>query len=194
MLNFFKKSKIGLSLLAMTSLVAISGIFTVSRAFSAKTEYLPENIIEKINNQRKNFDLSELVVDVHLENAALSKAHHIIEHNYFDHYSPDGVSPWDFILSSGYDYRYAAENLAINYTDSAEVVTAWMVSESHRKNILNPKYENIGVGIATGKVNGSDSAVTVLMLGKEMASSYNIFDLSVTEMIRNLLNIRLLPE
>ena len=49
-----------------------------------------------------------------LQEAAEKKAQDMIENNYFAHTSPQGKTPWHWVEESGYDYRYAGENLAIN--------------------------------------------------------------------------------
>ena len=46
----------------------------------------------------------------------------------------------------GITYRYAGENIAMGQRTPEEVVKAWMNSEGHRKNILSPNYNYIGVG------------------------------------------------
>ena len=45
-------------------------------------------------------------------------------------------------------YRYSAiaENVAQGQKNPSQVVNAWMKSPGHRKNILSPKYTEIGVG------------------------------------------------
>jgi len=48
----------------------------------------------------------------------------MLQNNYFDHYSPSGKSPWDFIDSTGYYFQYAGENLAMNFFDSREALEA----------------------------------------------------------------------
>jgi uncharacterized protein YkwD len=62
-------------------------------------------------------------------------------------------TPFQRILAAGYDYRYAGENIAEADRDFAAkvIVKDWMESENHRKNILYPKFTEIGVGIIPGK-------------------------------------------
>jgi uncharacterized protein YkwD len=64
-------------------------------------------------------------------------------------------TPFQRILAAGYDYRYAAENIAEadkDYTGK-DIMKDWMDSEHHRKNIMYPKFTEIGVGIIPGKKN-----------------------------------------
>jgi len=76
---------------------------------------------------------------------------------YFAHTSPEGKTPWYWIEQVGYQYQYAGENLAINFSDSEDVVKAWMESASHRANITKDKYTEIGTGVATGVYKGRET-------------------------------------
>ena len=46
------------------------------------------------------------------------------------------------------DYSAAGENIALGQRSPEQVVNAWMNSEGHRANILNARFEYIGVGYA----------------------------------------------
>lgn len=97
--------------------------------------------------------------------AAKNKAQDMITRGYFAHQSPDGRQPWDWIKSAGYEYEYAGENLAINYSDSADVYRAWMNSPTHKANILNGHYTEIGIAVATTTIQGRESILVVQMFG-----------------------------
>jgi uncharacterized protein YkwD len=51
----------------------------------------------------------------------------------------------------GITYKTAGENIAMGQKTPQEVMTAWMNSEGHRKNILNSSFTEIGIGIAKDK-------------------------------------------
>jgi uncharacterized protein YkwD len=120
---------------------------------------------ELVNIERKESGLSELTLDSRLTSAAEKKAQDMLQNNYWAHQSPDGVQPWFFIEGSGYDYQYAGENLARGYTTNRGVVTGWMNSESHKKNILSVNYTNVGYAVVSGDMNGKPSIVVVQMFG-----------------------------
>ena len=68
----------------------------------------------------------------------------------FDHTRPNGSSCFTALDECNIKYYYAAENIAMVFpVDSARMVNAWMNSEGHRNNILNPslKYTAIGVTV-----------------------------------------------
>lgn len=66
--------------------------------------------------------------------------------NYFDHQSPTYGSPFDMMKSFGISYKTAGENIAQGQKTPEEVVKAWMNSQGHRENIMNPSFTHIGVG------------------------------------------------
>jgi hypothetical protein len=84
---------------------------------------------------------------------------------YFSHVSPDGSTPWDWMAKVGYTYSYAGENLAVNFVDSDDVVSAWMASPEHRANILDANYTEMGYGIAQGEYQGKAATFVVQMFG-----------------------------
>lgn len=67
---------------------------------------------------------------------------------YFDHTSLDGATPFDRLARAGYDFRAAAENVAMGQPDPERVVESWMESDGHCRNILSPMFEDMGVGVA----------------------------------------------
>jgi hypothetical protein len=89
---------------------------------------LPSVVVELTNEEREISNAAPLVRNVVLDEAARMKAEHMAKYEYFAHFSPDGVSPWHWFNEAGYVYAHAGENLAIHFTDSAEVVEAWMDS------------------------------------------------------------------
>ncbi|MBN1619007.1 hypothetical protein JW887_06755 [Candidatus Dojkabacteria bacterium] len=124
-----------------------------------------DNIIELTNEERLSHDLPPLELNSMLTAAAYAKANDIFEKQYWSHYGPDGETPWDFILSSGYDYIYAGENLAKGFNTAEGVVNAWMASQTHKDNILNLNYNEIGVAVVRGDLLGSDVILVVQIFG-----------------------------
>lgn len=88
----------------------------------------------------------------------------MINENYFSHTSPIYGSPFDMLKSFKISYQAAGENIAKGQKTPQEVVTGWMNSEGHRKNILNPSYTELGVGYATSS-NGT-AHWTQIFIGK----------------------------
>ena len=85
----------------------------------------------------------------------------MIKHNYFDHYAPDGTSPWSFIYQSDYDYKFAGENLAMGFNTSKSVHDAWMASSTHRANIINSNYRDYAIHVEENIIDGKNQNIIV---------------------------------
>lgn len=79
--------------------------------------------------------------------AASHHAQDMAEHNYFDHQSPDGRSPFQRMEANGCRFVYAGENIAMDGSEP-EAYNALYHSPEHRDNILNLHYTRVGIGIA----------------------------------------------
>ncbi len=82
---------------------------------------------------------------------AMDKAKDMYNRNYFDHVSPTYGSPFDMMKSYNIPFSYAGENIAKGQRTPQEVMTAWMNSQGHRENILNPNFKKIGVAYYNGE-------------------------------------------
>lgn len=131
-----------------------------------------EQIIELTNIERAKNSLPPLSENSNLDSAAEGKAANMFSENYWAHFAPSGKSPWDFILGSGYKFSVAGENLAKNFSSSSDVVTAWMNSPSHKENIVNSKYKDIGIAVEDGEINGQKTTLVVQMFGNTSALAY----------------------
>ncbi|HEV2403129.1 MAG TPA: CAP domain-containing protein [Candidatus Saccharimonadales bacterium] len=100
------------------------------------------------NNQRAAAHDSPLHLSSELNSAAQAKANDMARLNFWSHISPSGIAPWQLITQAGYSYVTAGENLAYGFSDSQDIIRAWMNSPEHRINILNTDYRDIGFGIA----------------------------------------------
>lgn len=153
-------------------LILVLKFFTIPLVFYlSKSTFFADIVksvlVEYLNSERKKNNLPPLSENPKLVQAAYLKAKDILDKDYFAHWGPDGKSPWYWFRVAGYDYQYAGENLAIGFLDSKEVHEAWMNSPSHRQNILNPNYREIGIAVLKGEFNGIDVYVVVQHFGKE---------------------------
>jgi hypothetical protein len=121
-------------------------------------------IVRLTNKERREMNLGSLIFDFRLTSAAQAKAEDMIENGYWDHFH-EGKSPWDWMEEYGYFYLDAGENLAIDFEVAEKMHQAWMASSTHRANIINAKYKEIGVGIAEGEFEGRETTVVVQMFG-----------------------------
>lgn len=120
-------------------------------------------ILQLCNAERQKNALKALKSNMDLTKLARLKSDDMVKNNYFDHQSPTYGSPFDMLKKYGVSYMYAGENIALNQNADA-AFKAWMNSEGHRKNILNPNFTELGVGIA--QKSGASYVYTQMFIGK----------------------------
>jgi uncharacterized protein YkwD len=134
----------------------------------------PAEVIRLTNVQRSANGLGALTENSALNGAALAKGNDMLAKGYWAHFAPDGTSPWSFFLKFGYKYKYAGENLARDFPDASSAVSAWMNSPSHKENILNPNYREIGIGVVEGNLAGVETTVVVQFFGAPLSGEATI--------------------
>lgn len=122
-------------------------------------------VIESTNAQRSGSGLGILSYNDLLSQAAVAKAQNMFSEGYWAHTSPSGKQPWDFIKTAGYSYKIAGENLARDFDSTDPMMKAWMNSPTHRANIMNPRYKEIGIAVVDGHLNGVETTLVVQMFG-----------------------------
>jgi len=122
-------------------------------------------LVELTNKERESTGLSPLKENFKLDNAAFLKAQDMLNFDYFSHQSPQGITPWHWFLEAGYNYQIAGENLGIGFLDSEEIYKAWSDSSSHKANLLNTRYKDIGIAVLKGDFKGSETTVVVQLFG-----------------------------
>jgi hypothetical protein len=123
------------------------------------------------NQQRANNGLPALTLDSQLNSAAQAKANHMMANNYWAHVAPDGTTPWSFFYGAGYNYAAAGENLAKDFNTSNGVVNGWMGSPAHQANILSTSYNDIGLAVLNGVLQGSETTLVVAMYGARVSAA-----------------------
>lgn len=126
---------------------------------------LPGALSALTNAERAGNNVPVLAENPLLTRAATLKAEDMASKSYFAHTSPEGKTPWYWFNLVGYQYAYAGENLAVNFSDSADVTRAWMNSPTHRANIIAKNYSEIGTGMATGTYKGNESIFVAQLFG-----------------------------
>jgi uncharacterized protein YkwD len=87
-----------------------------------------------------------------LANVALGHAKDMAEKNYFEHVDPAGQSPADRVRATGYSEKLVGENIAYGPKSVDEVVQGWLDSPGHCENIMDPRFVEMGIGLAPGHV------------------------------------------
>jgi uncharacterized protein YkwD len=126
-----------------------------------------------LNRQRVLHGLPRLRTQRSLSHAAGNYARLMVAQRFFAHVSPSGSTPAQRIKHTNYlrGTRVWAlgENIAWGSgaaATPARIVSAWMHSPGHRRNILDPAYRDMGLGIAVGAPNGGSGATYVNEFGR----------------------------
>jgi uncharacterized protein YkwD len=106
-----------------------------------------------LNLQRAKAGLSPLHRNARLELASQRHSDDMAGRHFFAHENPDGIPPERRMARARYRARVVGENLAWGSESEATpeyIVVGWMNSPHHRDNILEPRFREIGIGVAAG--------------------------------------------
>jgi uncharacterized protein YkwD len=110
------------------------------------------------NQQRLWQKLRPLEASPDLADVARAHSRDMLARGFFDHVNPERQSPRDRVATRGLTFTLVAENIystrdgSTDATETAShMVTGWMKNEGHRRNILEPRLTQIGVGVAVSE-------------------------------------------
>ena len=165
-------SKRGIKIVSIILLVGILSIsymlFFVKPLHSQNSSQITvdaRKLIELTNQERINYNLPALSINLKLTQAAQNKADEILKYNTFSHVLPNGEKFSAPIKEADYKYTVAGENLAMGFASPKAIVNAWMNSQGHRDNILNPKFKDIGIFIIKGNLEGEETNLVIQYFG-----------------------------
>jgi uncharacterized protein YkwD len=84
-----------------------------------------------------------------LGNAAYSHSRDMADRNYFSHTSLDGRTLADRVNATGYAWSSLGENIAAGYATVQRTVDAWIASDGHCANLMNPRFTEFGLACAS---------------------------------------------
>jgi hypothetical protein len=154
----------------LIALLFVKAVFSYSGTqFASLLDGIPlfakGEIVSQTNALRSSLGLNQLKENPTLDSAAAQKLQDMINNQYFAHTSPAGVTPWHWIDINNYNYTYAGENLAIGFSTAKDTLNAWENSPTHRENLLNSKYKEIGVAVAPANIQGNSGFLVVQVFG-----------------------------
>ena len=86
-----------------------------------------------------------------LGGVALGHAADMADHDYFEHADLEGRTPADRVRAAGYREKLVGENIAYGPTSVEEVVQGWVDSPGHCENIMDPRFSEMGIAMASGR-------------------------------------------
>ncbi len=124
-------------------------ILTASNVYAAaqwrETAAVPKNFAQEVlyyvNIERAKGNVQQLRLADDLNKYAQIRAKEITKK--FSHMRPNGSDC--FSVVRGY-YKFLGENIAAGQRSAKDVVASWMKSPTHRENILNPRFREMGIG------------------------------------------------
>lgn len=137
----------------------LKGIDTALDCQTPDSNRIVGQIFTMINEDRKKENLKPYKWDSRLCESAKLKNQDMLQNNYFEHTSPTFVTFWSWLGKAGYRYSLAGENLVMNILTAPQIHQALMESNGHRANILSDTFEEVGLALAVGLIDGKDALV-----------------------------------
>lgn len=136
------------------------------------TEMSVSNLLSGTNAERTTRGIPALKINSKLNNSAIAKAADMRDRDYWAHNTPDGKEPWIFFDAAGYNYQKAGENLAYGFSSSSATISGWMNSPSHRDNMLDTEYTEVGFGFVNSAnfVGTGQATIIVAHYGKPVGA------------------------
>jgi len=161
-LVFYSVSAIGIKVLV----VAIIMIFPLSAWLTPDIlSQKSQEVIALTNQFRTQEGAPRLGQNAKLQQSAREKCRHMLVEQYFDHVGPEGNSVSDWLKSVNYPFSVAGENLAMGFSRPEELVQAWKESQTHRDNLLDTDYKEIGVAMMSGVYKGGETTLAAQHFG-----------------------------
>lgn len=151
--------------IAVGTLVVMSQAHVIVSRMPQTAAVIASVLVELTNVDRSAQGLATLSVSPLLNEVAQAKANDMAQKGYFAHVSPEGLTPWHWFKEKGYRFTYAGENLAVDFYESSDVQRAWMLSPTHRANIVGTQFTEIGIATADGMYKGRPATFVVQVFG-----------------------------
>jgi len=148
-------------------LIVIGFLFLTYPTPAELSAIITSNMIALTNQARVAEGVAPLKENALLDHYAELKGQDMITRDYFAHDTPEGKRPWEWIDKGAYEYVYAGENLAMDFTSAESVQEAFMKSPSHKRNILNASYQDVGMAVLSGNIDGHETILLVEFFGTQ---------------------------
>jgi uncharacterized protein YkwD len=107
-----------------------------------------QQLIDLTNKERTKEKLPALKWNAVLQKTAAGHSANMVKQNKMEH-ELDGKRVLQRLDDIGYDYDFCGENIGLlsDLKDIPKIHEKWMKSKTHRDNIMNNKFEEIGLAI-----------------------------------------------
>ena len=145
------------SVMSCIGLLLVGVCPVLAQALDEKNERVVQAmhaIVEKTNKERAAHGLAPLRLNPALVRAATQHACDMAKFGYFDHCTPNAPTGTENYADYASEQQYpglCGENLYHGTPRPADILTGWMNSVKHRENLLEPRYNEIGIGLARGR-------------------------------------------
>ena len=110
-------------------------------------------MLQLVNSERAKVAAGQLKMDEAMVAVARSHSMDMFLRHYFSHYDPEGHDAAWRMNQAGIPFSLVGENLAYA-PDVNTAHTGLMNSPGHRRNILDPAFHRVGIGIINGGIYG----------------------------------------
>jgi uncharacterized protein YkwD len=133
-------------LVSAFTLMVIASIIVYAVVYNSidKDPVFKGNLDERVDTVRAIYDLPGLQQTDELNKLAQAKCNEMVERHYYAHKNPEGKNVWEM---ADIQYTHFGENLAYGYSDALSVVSGWENSKTHKENLLNPSFTQVGYGV-----------------------------------------------
>ena len=113
---------------------------------SASPDQIPE-LVELVNKHRSKVGCKALSWVGPVAQVAQRHSQDMVANRFFEHTNLLGESPFDRLRKAGIKYTRAAENIAQGQRSATHVMSSWLSSAGHRRNIEDCAFQQHGIGL-----------------------------------------------
>jgi uncharacterized protein YkwD/uncharacterized membrane protein required for colicin V production len=128
--------------------------FTLAAADLKVDPVMEQAMLRLVNSERAKVGVKPLSMDATIVTVARAHSRDMFLRKYFSHIAPDGTDPLQRMEAGNVTFEMVGENIAYA-PDLDSAHTGLMNSPGHKRNILDPQYSRIGIGIITTESYGS---------------------------------------
>jgi uncharacterized protein YkwD len=113
-----------------------------------------QQLFALLNQDRTQNGVKPLIAAGDLSRLARLKAQDMVKNNYFAHYSPTLGWPPQMVQNAGIHYRYGVGENIVESNSVYKANLQLMMSPTHRANLLDPGFTDVGIGVVSDNYGG----------------------------------------